>query len=134
LHHQLKYSEARRDRNFGAAFSFRSAGGSRRAADWRASLRECLVLFRAWNLSGCDRLSGVPYNNPEIKMRNLIVAACCAALVGSVSVASAQTTGPAAQPTVKASDPVNAQAKTMKKKHKAKKAAKPDAGMTKDTK
>ena len=68
-------------------------------------------------------------------MRNLIVAACCAALVGSVSVASAQTTGPAAQPTtVKASDPMNAHAKTMKKKHKAKKAAKPDAGMTKDTK
>jgi hypothetical protein len=29
-------------------------------------------------------------------MRNLIIAACCAALVGSVSVASAQTTAPAA--------------------------------------
>jgi hypothetical protein len=67
-------------------------------------------------------------------MRNLIVAACCAALVGSVSVASAQTTGPAGQETVKANDPMNAHAKTMKKKHKAKKVAKPDAGMTKDTK
>ena len=64
-------------------------------------------------------------------MRNLIVAACCAALVGSVSVASAQTTRPAAQETVKASDPLNAHAKAMKKKHKAKKtAAKPDAGMS----
>ena len=49
-------------------------------------------------------------------MRNLIVAACCAALVGSVSVASAQTTGPTTQPTVKASDPLNAHAKAMKKK------------------
>ena len=67
-------------------------------------------------------------------MRNLIVAACCAALVGSVSVASAQTTGPAAQKTLKASDPMNAHAMKMKKKHKTKKAAKPDAGMTKDTK
>ena len=70
-------------------------------------------------------------------MRKLIVAACCAALVGSVSVASAQTTGPAAQPTVKASDPMNAHAMKMKKKHKTKKTAKPDAGMSgmkKDTK
>jgi pentapeptide MXKDX repeat protein len=30
-------------------------------------------------------------------MRNLIIAACCAALVGSVSVASAQTTTPDAK-------------------------------------
>jgi hypothetical protein len=65
-------------------------------------------------------------------MRRLIVAVCCAALVGSVSVASAQTTGPAAQETMKAKDPMNANAKKMKKKHK--KVAKPDAGMTKDTK
>jgi len=63
-------------------------------------------------------------------MRKLIVAACCAALVGSVSVASAQTTGPATQPTVKASDPMNAHAMKMKKKHKTKKMAKPDAGMS----
>ncbi len=67
-------------------------------------------------------------------MRNLIVAACCAALVGSVSVASAQTTKPAAQETVKASDPLNAHAKAMKKHKKTKKMAKPDAGTTKDTK
>jgi hypothetical protein len=67
-------------------------------------------------------------------MRKLIVAACCAAFVGSLSVASAQTTGPATQPTVKASDPMKAHAMKMKKKHKAKKAAKPDAGMKKDTK
>jgi hypothetical protein len=66
-------------------------------------------------------------------MRSLILAVCCAALVGSLSVASAQTTGPAGQE-AKANDPMNANAKTMKKKHKAKKAAKPDAGMTKDTK
>ena len=82
---------------------------------------------------------GRSFTNREIKMRNLIVAACCAALVGSVSVASAQTTGaqttgPAAQKTLKASDPMNAHAMKMKKKHKTKKAAKPDAGMTKDTK
>ncbi len=36
-------------------------------------------------------------------MRNLLIAACCAALMGSVSVASAQTTtGPAAQDSTKA--------------------------------
>jgi allophanate hydrolase subunit 2 len=72
--------------------------------------------------------------NREIKMRHLIVAVCCAALMGSMSVASAQTTGPAGQQVVKAGDPMNANAKT-KKKHKAKKAmAKPDDGMKKDTK
>jgi len=67
-------------------------------------------------------------------MRRLIVAVCCAALVGSVSVASAQTTGPAAQETMKAKDPMNANAKKTTKKQKTKKTAKPDAGMTKDTK
>jgi hypothetical protein len=77
---------------------------------------------------------GVIFTNQEIKMRRLIVAVCCAALVGSVSVASAQTTGPAAQETMKANDPMNANAKKMKKKQKTKKMAKPDAGMTKDTK
>ena len=70
----------------------------------------------------------------ETKMRNLLIAACCAALVGSVSIASAQTTGPASQETVKASDPMNAHARTMKKHKAKKKMAKPDAGMTKDTK
>jgi len=53
-------------------------------------------------------------------MRKLIVAACCAALMGSISVASAaQTIGPKGQQTIKASDPMNANAKM--KKHKTKK-------------
>jgi pentapeptide MXKDX repeat protein len=74
-------------------------------------------------------------HNPEIKMRNLILAVCCAALVGSItiSVASAQTTSPAGQEAMKANDPMNANAKTTKKKHKTKKTAtKSDAGMSKD--
>jgi len=72
-------------------------------------------------------------SNREIKMRNLILAVCCAALVGSMPVASAQTTGPAGQQAVKASDPMNANAMTMKKKHKTKKMTKSnDAGMAKD--
>ena len=54
-------------------------------------------------------------------MRKLIVAACCAALMGSISVASAaQTTGPKGQQTIKAHNPMNSNAK-MVKKHKAKK-------------
>jgi len=78
--------------------------------------------------------------NREIKMRSFIVAVCCAALVGSISVASAQTTSPAGQEATKANDPMNANAKTMKKKHKTKKSmTKSDdgmakGGMTKDTK
>ena len=74
-------------------------------------------------------------------MRNLILAVCCAALVGSLSfvggmsVASAQTTGPVKQETMKATDPMNANAKTAKKKHKAKKGVtKSDGGTPKDTK
>lgn len=96
--------------------------------------RECPVcvpskeLFRPWPVIGRS------FINQEIKMRRLIVAVCCAALAGSVSVASAQTTGPAAQETVKANDPMNANAKKTKKPKKTKKMAKPDAGMTKDTK
>ena len=71
--------------------------------------------------------------NPEIKMRNLILAVCCAALVGSISVASAQTTSPAGQEVMKANDPMNANAKTTKKKHKTKKTTtKSDGGMSKD--
>jgi hypothetical protein len=80
-------------------------------------------------------------HNPEIKMRSLILAACCAAFVGSMtfvgsmSAASAQTTGPTKQEAMKATDPMNANAKTTKKKHKAKKAmTKSDDGMKKDTK
>jgi hypothetical protein len=56
-------------------------------------------------------------------MRYLIVAVCCAALVGSVSVASAKTSNSPAQQTVKANDPMNAHAMKMKKL-KAKKAKK----------
>jgi hypothetical protein len=74
-------------------------------------------------------------------MRNLILAVCCGALVGSLSfvggmsVASAQTSGPAKQETMKATDPMNANAKTTKKKHKAKKPmTKSDGGTPKDTK
>ncbi len=48
-------------------------------------------------------------------MRNLLIAACCAALVGSVSVASAQTMAPAAQDSVKTDSPTKANAKTKKK-------------------
>lgn len=51
-------------------------------------------------------------------MRNLLVAVCCAALVGSVSVASAQTTAPAAQDSLKSDSPMNANAKTKKKSSK----------------
>jgi hypothetical protein len=52
-----------------------------------------------------------------------------------MSVASAQTSGPAKQETMKATDPMNANAKTTKKKHKAKKPmTKSDGGTPKDTK
>jgi pentapeptide MXKDX repeat protein len=57
-------------------------------------------------------------------MRNLLIAACCAALVGSVSVASAQTTAPAPQ------DSMKTDAK-MKKKS-SKKAQKSDDSMKSD--
>ncbi len=64
-------------------------------------------------------------------MRNLLIAACCAALVGSVSVASAQTTAPAAQDSMKTSDPMNANAK-MKKKTAKKTTKKSDDGTKTD--
>ena len=51
-------------------------------------------------------------------MRNLIIAACCAALVGSVSVAYAQTTAPAAAP-----DATKADTSTKMKKKSGKKSA-----------
>jgi pentapeptide MXKDX repeat protein len=75
-------------------------------------------------------------------MRNLLIAACCAALVGSISVASAQTTGPAAQESMKKNSPMDSNAK-MKKTSKTKKSTKSDdsmkgdmsnEGMKKDTK
>jgi pentapeptide MXKDX repeat protein len=75
-------------------------------------------------------------------MRTLLIAACCAALVGSISVASAQTTGPAAQESMKTDSPMDSNAK-MKKTSKTKKSTKSDdsmkgdmskEGMKKDTK
>ena len=75
-------------------------------------------------------------------MRNLLIAACCAALVGSISVVSAQTTGPAAQESMKKNSPMDSNAK-MKKTSKTKKSTKSDdsmkgdmsnEGMKKDTK
>ena len=63
-------------------------------------------------------------------MRNLLIAACCAALVGSVSVASAQTTGPTSRDTMKTKSPMNSNAKT-KKKH-TKTTMKSDDGMKGD--
>ena len=64
-------------------------------------------------------------------MRNLLIVACCAALMGSVSVASAQTTGPATQDSMKTNSPMDANAK-MKKKH-TKKTMKSDDSMKSDT-
>ena len=64
-------------------------------------------------------------------MRNLLIAACCAALVGSISVASAQTTGPAAQESLKTNSPMDANAK-MKKTSKTKKSTKSDDSMKGD--
>ena len=51
-------------------------------------------------------------------MRKILVAACCAAFMGSISVASAQTTGPQGQQTMKSNDNMDANAKMMKKKKK----------------
>jgi pentapeptide MXKDX repeat protein len=67
----------------------------------------------------------------ETKMQNLLIAACCAALVGSVSVASAQTTGPANQDTMKSNNPMDSNAKV--KKSKMKKSTKSDDSMKSDT-
>jgi len=64
-------------------------------------------------------------------MRNLLIAACCAALMGSVSIASAQTTAPAAQDSMKTDNPMNANAK-MKKKKSSKKTTKSDDSMKSD--
>jgi hypothetical protein len=63
-------------------------------------------------------------------MRNLLIAVCCAALMGSVSVATAQTSGPT-QDSMKAHNPMDSNAK-MKKKH-AKKSTKSDDSMKADT-
>jgi pentapeptide MXKDX repeat protein len=53
----------------------------------------------------------------ENTMRKVIVAACCAAFIGSISVASAQTTtGPQGQQSMKSNDNMNSMAKMKKKK------------------
>lgn len=65
-------------------------------------------------------------------MRNLLIAACCVALVGSVSAASAQTTAPAGQDSMKTHDPMNANAKMKKKTSKKSKMSKSDDSMKGD--
>ncbi|SHH68400.1 hypothetical protein SAMN05444169_8777 [Bradyrhizobium erythrophlei] len=64
-------------------------------------------------------------------MRNLLIAACCAAFVGSVSVASAQTAAPAPQDSMKTGNPMNAHAEAKMKKS-SKKTKKPDDSMKSD--
>jgi len=64
----------------------------------------------------------------ETNMRNLLIATCCAALVGSVSIASAQTANPTAQDTAKAaSGPADSNANMKNKKTKS--SMKSDDGM-----
>jgi hypothetical protein len=75
-------------------------------------------------------LYGRLFQQETNKMRNLLVAACCAALVGSVSVASAQTTGPTSQDTMKTNNPMDPNAKV--KKSKTKKSTKSDDSMKSD--
>ncbi|WP_291684093.1 hypothetical protein [Bradyrhizobium sp.] len=60
-------------------------------------------------------------------MRNLFIAACCAALVGSVSIASAQNTAPAAQDFMKTDSPMNANAKMKKSSKKTTKSKSGDS-------
>jgi hypothetical protein len=66
-----------------------------------------------------------------MKMRYLIIAACCAAIAGSIPVASARTTGQATH-SIKAHSPLDANAK-MKKKHAKKSATKSGDSMSKDS-
>ena len=65
-------------------------------------------------------------------MRTLLIAACCAALVGSVSMASAQTTAPAARDSMKTDSPANANAKMKKKSSKKTTKSKSDDSMKSD--
>lgn len=65
-------------------------------------------------------------------MQNLLIAACCAALVGSVSVASAQTTATTGQDSMKTHNPMNANAK-MKKTSKKSAKSKSDDSTKSDT-
>lgn len=62
-------------------------------------------------------------------MRKIFVMACCAALMSGISVASAQTTGPQGQQTMKSNDTMNANARMMKKK-KMKKGMMKSRGMS----
>jgi len=68
-------------------------------------------------------------------MRNLLIVTCCAALIGSVSMASAQTPAPTGQDSMKTNSPMDSSAKMTKKK-KTKKSTKDDStskgGMSKD--
>ena len=63
-------------------------------------------------------------------MRKILVAACCAALMGSISIASAQTTGPQGQQAMKSNDNMDANAKMMKKKKMKKGMMKSGDGMS----
>ena len=56
----------------------------------------------------------------ETKMRNLLIAACCAALMGSISVASAKTAGTTTRDSMKTHNPMDANAKMKKKTMKKK--------------
>jgi hypothetical protein len=90
-----------------------------------------VILTALWNRKRLISFALGAYSNRRTKMRNLLIAACCAALMGSVSVASAQTTGPTTQDSVKTNSPMDSNAK-MKKKHKMKKSMKKsDDGMAK---
>jgi uncharacterized protein involved in copper resistance len=71
-------------------------------------------------------LPSADFTVEELKMRKAITAAMCVGLLGSVSVASAQTPTPQGPPTMTSHDPMNANAK-MKKKH-MKKMKKDDMG------
>jgi pentapeptide MXKDX repeat protein len=59
-------------------------------------------------------------------MRKILIAACCAGLVGSISVAAAQTTAPPSQGAMKATSPMDSNAKMKKHKHMKKGTMKSD--------
>jgi hypothetical protein len=80
------------------------------------------------------RVARVLFHPLEIdQMRKVLLAAVCVAFVGGVSAASAQTTGPTGQDTMKTNSPMDSQAKMMKKKKmKMKKGMMKDDMMKKD--
>ena len=67
-------------------------------------------------------------------MRNLIIAVCCAALFGSVSMASAQTATPPAQDATKSDSPAKMKKKSAKKSAKTTKSGDSAPTSTDDTK